>query len=175
MLDLECSNLKANYGRVLCGCIKDLGGKVHTFRQDAVQTGEMWDDTKTVAQILEALHNYDLLVTWFGRWFDVPFLRTRGLHLKRRKTVSVFHLDLWNVCKNNLNLNSNRLASAQAFFKLPDAKTPLDPDQWSRATAGDTRVYDAIVKHCVMDVKVLEGAYDYLLPYVKTIGTRILI
>ena len=171
-LDLETSNLDADYGIILCGAIKEDGvAKSHVFRIDDSPNykAEPWNDEWVCHQISQLTQQFDIIFTWNGARFDVPFLNTRlvkhGLPPMPRK----LHKDLLYTSRYQLRLHSNRLASVQEFFETADDKTAISGTLWTRALTGDRESMDFIIDHCIRDVKVLEEIMGHLRPFIKEI------
>jgi uncharacterized protein YprB with RNaseH-like and TPR domain len=171
IFDLETSNLNADFGVVLCGCVKKYEGAVTTHRMDRLPLYEIdrANDRAVVELLRNELEKYDVWVSYNGKRFDIPFLNTRlmahGLKtLDKRK-----HIDLLYQARYKLKLHSNRLAVVQEYLGLQDAKTTMNGQRWARAMAGYGDGWNYIVKHCILDVKVLEQAYDKLKHFVGPI------
>jgi len=169
MLDLETTNLSANVGRIIAACVKPLEGPITAFSQEGYRGYQktLWDDTPLVEDLEAHLRGYHLLVTYYGRFFDIPFLRSRLTKVPSHKPKRYWSLDLHLTAKNMLKLSSNRLIALQGFLGLSEEKTGLDPDVWAKAGAGNVRATRTVAHHCRQDVKVLELAYTRLLDYVK--------
>ena len=176
MLDIETSGLKANFGRMLCACVKDWHGEVKTFSQADYPSyaSRPWDDRKVVRDTIEELSKYHIWVTYYGTGFDIPFLRSRMVLASspNRNPYEAFHVDLYYKVRNLLQLGRNSLYSAQQHLGLADKKTPLGPKIWLEAGGGSTEALDNIVEHCQQDVIVTEQLYDRFLPFMKTMGAR---
>lgn len=173
ILDIEATNLAADFGRVLCTCIKPLGGKVITLSQTDWPDDfkkRPWDDSKLVAKTLDVLKEYDVWVTYYGKGFDIPFLKTRALPIGKRPYLYAFHVDLYFWNKFGLRMSRRSLLRVQEYLNLKAKKTPLTPDLWQQATAGDKSAYAGIKEHCQQDVIVLEEVYNAALPYIKTLS-----
>ena len=160
--DLECSNLKANFGYLLSGAWKVLGEKkVHcisiadskTFDRDPT------NDKILCKELLKSLEGADIWVAHFGKWFDRPFLNTRLLGHGLPPLPPIPLVDTWKVSKDNLRLNSNRLATIAAWAGVEE-KTALDGGIWVKGMAGHKPSIRYIVKHNIQDVIVLEQVYE---------------
>lgn len=166
--DLETSNLNADFGFIITAAWKFKGEKVHSvaisdfkqFRHDVV------DDREVAKAMYEALAGADIEVSWFGTYFDIPFLNTRLLKHGLTPLPPVSHIDGWRVARNQLKLHSNRLDSVSKFLGIEE-KTPIKGEYWVRAAAGDKRAIEYVREHNEQDVIVLEQAYDRLLPYIS--------
>jgi uncharacterized protein YprB with RNaseH-like and TPR domain len=167
-LDLECSNLNADWGVIICGCIKWDNGKLDTFRITDYKQKDIMDDSGVCIALSEALNDADMWVSWYGARFDVPFLQARLLyHRKKPMSTHIAHVDLWRTSRYQLKLSSNRLANIERFLNLSASKTPIDQGAWIKAIAGSKKHMNTVVKHCKEDVKMLEEAYHLLRPLTK--------
>jgi hypothetical protein len=166
--DIECSNLSADFGRILCIGWMELGeDKPHIISS---RTSKAWqkdptDDRAVLAEARTVLANADLWVTHYGARFDVPFMQTRLLRLGFDPLPYVPNVDTWRTMKYRLRLRSNRLATACDFFDLTP-KTPLRGEQWVRAAAGHAPSLKYIEEHCAADVLALRDCYLLLRPLV---------
>jgi uncharacterized protein YprB with RNaseH-like and TPR domain len=171
-LDLEMSNLNADFGFILCAAVKEVGvEEPHVLRIDQFPNykRQPWNDADISAAIRDLVVGFDLIVTWNGARFDVPFLNTRlskhGLAPLPRK----LHKDLLYTSRYQLRLHSNRLASVQEFFELEMEKTSISGEYWNRAVTGNKEALDYIVDHCIRDVFVLEEVLGKLKPFIREI------
>ena len=167
-LDLECSNLSADWGIIICGCIKWDGGGLDTFRITDYTQRDIMDDCGVACGIRDALEEADLWTGWYSAKFDIPYLQARLMyHEAQAASTKIPHVDLWKTARYELKLSSNRLANIQRFLKLSAAKTPIDQGTWIKAIAGNKKAMDTVVEHCQEDVKMLEEAYHKMRPLVK--------
>jgi hypothetical protein len=129
----------------------------------------LWDDTKLVRSTYELLLEADLVVTWFGKRFDVPALQTR-MALAGLPPLENFggrHLDLYWTARREFTLVSNSLDNAMKFFGCPYHKTDYDPATWNRASHGSQEDMEYVVEHCRRDVLGLGWVYSKLRPYIR--------
>ncbi|MGI0059756.1 MAG: ribonuclease H-like domain-containing protein [Nitrosotalea sp.] len=168
-LDIETSNLNASFGIVYTWAIKSRGtSKVITGRITKNDFNTFPHDKRIVKDLIDEMKRYDVVVTYYGTGFDIPFIRSRAL-----KSNLVFpfyreinHLDLYYVVRHRLKLHSNRLASATQFLGI-EGKTNIDNDFWARAVTGHTKSIDYILKHNIGDVEILEKLHNRLMPYMQ--------
>ena len=171
-LDLECSNLNADWGVIICACIKwDDGqskGKLQSFRMTDYEQEDIMDDSGVCMDVRDALDKADMWVSWYGSKFDVPYLQARLLkHKQHTASTMTPHIDLWRTSRYQLKLSSNRLANVERFFSLRAGKTAIDQGVWIKAISGHKPSMAQVVKHCREDVKMLEEMYHILLPLIK--------
>lgn len=173
VFDFEMTNLSADFGFVLCGVVKDYHDRRPTvFRVDDVLTGSAyqcdcgrthWDDLPVALRLRDELEGYDILISYNGKEFDIPFLNMRLLaEGERALRAPLKHVDLYKdlARRREFRLHTGKLDTLAKHLRLPVQKTPLDPPLWVAAAAGCSKSLDLIVEHCVHDVLVLEQAFD---------------
>lgn len=166
MWDLECTNLSAMIGRILCCSFKPFGKKVYTLRADEIAPdSDPTDDAGLVHKIRDELESYDIIVGHNSKLFDAKFLGGRLFKAGLRPREKRFHVDsMWTV-RANLRISS-KLVNVQEFAGLEDKKTPITWDDWARAGAFYGKGMDQVVSHCEADVRVLEGVYRRIIPFI---------
>jgi uncharacterized protein YprB with RNaseH-like and TPR domain len=160
--DLECSNLSANFGMLLAGGFKTFGEKtVKLYRIDRMPQykKEPWNDIELARLIREELEEADILVSYNGRRFDIPFLNARLIKYDMKPIIGKKHIDLFFTSKFQLKLSNWSLDALAKHLGLPIEKTQMQGDQWIKAMTGDKVSLDYIVDHCRKDVIVLEMAF----------------
>lgn len=174
-LDIESTGFNANIDVMLSWCIK---GRDNKKVEGAVITREelMSDnqDARIVELLVEEMNKYDVLVTYYGTKFDIPFIRTRALYhgtyfpMYRQKS----HKDLYYVVKSKLKLHRSSLMAATEFFGI-EGKTRVLPKHWQKARFGDPKSLQYVYKHNVADVVILEKLHkkieEYSAPHVNPI------
>lgn len=169
--DLECSNLNASFGYILCAGYKELGSnKTHVisitdFKEDFQR--DPTNDRNVVKAIADVLSKADMWITWYGGGFDIPYLNSRLLYHKLPVLPRVPHVDGWRVARGQMKMHSNRLASVSSFLGVEE-KTPLNGPIWIRASAGHKPSIKYVVQHCRQDVVVLEQVYNIIKPLAIT-------
>lgn len=178
--DGEMSNLDANFGQLLCACVVEYrpltdaqlkaGQKpwtnLRTFTL-ADYKDKRWDDRGLAIEWRDALEQYDIIVTWNGVKFDVPFLNTRlRVRWNERELRAPKHKDLMYTARFKLRMNNatldNIAASLGVYKKYGTEKTRMQPEQWTMAMGGHLPSYKYIIHHCQEDVKVLAGVWQEL-------------
>lgn len=163
--DGEMSNLSADFGQLLCACIVEYdphhitGANLQTFTL-ADYDGKRWNDKGLAKAWRDALQEYDIMVTWNGIKFDVPFLNTRLRRWGLKELRSPRHKDLLYTARYKMRLSSNRLDNVAQFLGCQVSKTPMQPEQWTMAMGGHKPSYQYIVTHCRNDVRVLAECWE---------------
>jgi len=164
--DIEATNLNANFGFILCASFKKLGeDEVTTFSiTDSPSFKEDTTDDRWVCeQISEYLSDADIIISWYGTRFDMPYIQSRLLYHKLPIIGPIPHIDGWRIARFKMKLHSNRLQSVTEFLGFED-KTPLNGPIWIKATSGNEDAITYVVKHCEQDVRVLEDVYTTIRP-----------
>lgn len=156
--DIEASNLSANYGILLTACIKPYGENNIT---KIVKKSTNKVDTLAVKETIKALNQYDLIVTWYGVRYDVPFIKTRALlkNIPFGIDPRIRHLDLWDACRKYMKFTSNRLDTVSTDLGFAE-KTRISGEIWNKAVQGDSKAVAYVLHHNVKDVQVLEKVYN---------------
>ena len=75
--DIECNHLNADWGLLICACIKWSDKKtIETFRITDHKQASLNDDRGIAKAIRDSLEDADTIVTWYGKKFDVPYLQS---------------------------------------------------------------------------------------------------
>lgn len=168
-LDIETSNLAADFGIVFLYCIKVAGEDKILERviTDKELHGSL--DKGVLEQVIEDMQKFDLLITYYGTKFDIPFLRTRALYhgLHFPEFGAVQHKDAYYIIKSKFRLSRNRMEQAARILLGKTEKTHINSVYWLKALQGDRRSLNYILDHCRKDVLDLERLYDAVRVYVK--------
>ena len=182
IFDLETSGLYANSSIVLCAVIKPYGKdrysgdvplKTRIIRADEYKS---WKDGKSnnreiIRDIVDELARYDILVAHNGQYFDKAFLNSACIKYGfEPKLRTMKFIDPVMIARKHMRIARNSLASLIDYLDIKDTKTPIKFEHWMKASLdsnSDSLGY--IVKHCVKDVKALEGVYTHVKKLVKSI------
>jgi len=121
-----------------------------------------------INNLLKELENVDIVVTYYGTEFDIPFLRTRAEKwaLDFPKYGYIYHWDLYYKVKKLFNLHRKSLGVVTGFLGIP-GKTALNPEVWFIAQYGDARALKEILEHNEYDVIILEKLHKRIKEYTK--------
>jgi len=165
-LDLECSNLHADFGMIFSYALKELDGpiigRVVTRRE---MLSEIFD-RKLVEECVRDIKKFHRIVVHYGKpgRFDIPFLKTRavlyGIEFPGYRDLYVE--DTYDLAKRNLRLHRNRLESICEFFEIPAKAHKMSPKMWQKAQAGNEGSLQWIWEHNVEDVVSLEAVWKLL-------------
>lgn len=174
--DIEASNLDADYGIMLSWAIKpsDSGEVIGDVLTPAdVKKG--YEDKRIVQSCIEALADFDKVVTYYGTGFDIPFLRARALIVGVDFPTfgSLKHKDLYYTVKSKFKLSSRRLENACRQLLGSTDKTRIDAKFWRNGVRGDKESLNYIFEHNCYDVLDLEKLYEKVIDFSKTNNTSI--
>src|SRR5207249_11759627 len=99
ILDIETTSLEADAG-VLVGA----GLRAEMGQGEYLEGRRTSEENSRLSRLLKRLGSYDVMVTWNGRSFDIPFLTTRLMKhgLDPRHILRKPHTDLDDVVKRRL-------------------------------------------------------------------------
>lgn len=171
-LDIEASDLNANSAWMLSWaiCGRDSRGKKYrTLAYDYASYEDMFKspgvvnrdyDRRIIQSLIQEMKQYDVLVTYYGTGFDIPFIRTRAMILKEKfiKPKTIAHIDLYYHVRGKMSLNRNSLAMATKCLNI-DGKTHLDFAYWKLAAMGDVKAMEELITHNTEDVKILDDLH----------------
>lgn len=173
ILDIETTDLKADYGFMFCYCIKNLGGDIITNSIKPKELKDMSFDKRLIQEFCKDIRKFDKVVTYYGSLFDLPFLRTRAFYYMQRGIPVDFPVfqevkqyDLYFTAKSKLKLRNRRLQTICEHLNIQAKEHPLTPDVWFKARSGDQKALDYIVTHCQEDVRSTEEVYKLFHPLV---------
>lgn len=173
-LDIEASNLKANFGIVLSWAIKDGQSDYvyydHLTNRDVTKFPES-EDRRILETCVNTMRQFDRIVTHYGGDFqyDLPYLRTRSMMMgvSFLKHGEVYHADTFSISKKKLSLSSRRQdIIAEALFKS-SLKSRIDTAAWRGAIRGNTKCVKEVLDHNFRDVLELERNFLAMKPFIK--------
>jgi uncharacterized protein YprB with RNaseH-like and TPR domain len=165
-LDVECSNLNADIGQIIAvGIIKE--------KKKEVKFVEKLEDEKEVLKWLKKeLEGCDLVITWYGSRFDLPFLMTRAIinNIDMSELLKIPSLDLCEFCKKNLSFSKNNLSEVSKTLGIPKNGEVSGKDVlklYLKSIHGDKKAKEEIINHCLDDLEALEKIFKKLEPYLS--------
>jgi uncharacterized protein YprB with RNaseH-like and TPR domain len=174
-LDIETSNLDADFGVMLSWAIKTKGkNEILTDRLTRKDVLSLKYDKDLVGSLIVAMKSYDIIYTFYGARFDIPFSRSRALFhgLMFPTFHQIRHIDLWFAARSKLKIHSNRLQTVCEFLGIK-GKTPILGKYWVEAMSGNDTALHYIQRHNIADAVILEKAAGKLEPYMAISRTSI--
>lgn len=186
--DLETTGLTAIMGIILCSSTLEIvppeyhsnhhdtppQPKTKRLQRTKATRYDPNPDHELVVAIRDELEQYNCIVTWNGKMYDLPILNARLAFFGERPYKPQFHIDaMWFAGGSSLRIGSKKLINVQKFFGLGDTtdggKTDIDWDTWKAAALGAPSAMKEVVTHCEADIKVTAAAYWKLLPMIANV------
>jgi uncharacterized protein YprB with RNaseH-like and TPR domain len=167
ILDIETTSLEADAGTLVsAGLMSDTG------RGEYLEARKTSEEKPLLSKLAKRLESYDVVVTWNGRSFDIPFLTTRLMkhELDPRPILRKPHIDLADVVKSRLRLTFTYLDHVCDFFQIERKKGPMGldvPHLHVRALEGDRKATASIREHCLDDLRATRQVFLKLRPLVE--------
>lgn len=154
--DLETANLTGDYGKILVASLKPYGKKPITWNihPDIGSPSE----EHLVAEVRDALESFPIWVSYYGKMFDVPMLRSRLLFFKQRNVEPRHHLDMYFMLKSKVLTSRRSQAHYLRWLDMPEQKMDLSPAEWGEAMESP-KAMRKLVARCESDVRGLEQLY----------------
>ena len=175
-LDIETSNLDANAGFMVSWAIQDVETRerfADLITSEEI-TAEFGNDKRILLSLVETMKKFDVVLTFWGTGFDIPFMRARavGQGVAFPEYGSIGHLDLFYACRSLFKLHRRSLQAATEFFGI-DGKTHLDLRVWNKGRVGHKPSLSYILEHNIADVDILAKLWAVVKPYRKWIHKSI--
>ncbi|TMI26412.1 hypothetical protein E6H19_02575 [Candidatus Bathyarchaeota archaeon] len=167
ILDIETTSLEADAGVLVgAGLMSEAG------RGEYLEAKRTSEEKSLLSKLAKRLESYDVIVTWNGRSFDIPFLTTRLMKhgLDPRPLLRKPHIDLADVVKSRLRLTFTYLDHVCDFFQVDRKKGAMGldvPHLYVRALEGDRRASLSIREHCLDDLRATRQVFLKLKPLLE--------
>ncbi len=177
-IDIESSNLNADWGICLCVSILDLhSDELYTRIITKEEVFHKTLDKELLKDVLKEMRKFDRLIGYYASnmRFDIPFLRGRSTHhsLDFPNYGEIVMEDLYPSVKYKFRLSRNRLENASRFLVGETSKTHWSGKYWIRAIQGDPEALAYIEDHCKKDVQDLKKLYMKIFKYSRKQRTSI--
>jgi len=183
-LDIETTDLNADYGIICCYCLKEAEGKIYEDRitRDDIKKYsskkrdvEPREDKRIIESLVRDLKNFDRLVLHYGCGFDLPFIRTRAVICRvKYPTHGIYVMsDTWVMLKKKFKLSRNSLENGCRKLVGVSNKDRLSMAIKHGALRGEEWAIQDMLNHCRKDVIDTEALYNLIHPYSKKVKSFI--
>jgi len=167
VLDIETTSLAADAGIVV-----GIGLMPETGPAEYLPVKKTADEKKALTKLVSELEKYEVVVTWNGRGFDIPFLTTRLLShgLDMRPLTSRRHIDLAEIVKGRLKLTFTYLDHVCDFLGIDRKEGAMGmdvPHLYLKAQEGDAKARSVIREHCLDDLEATRKVFLKLKPLLE--------
>lgn len=114
-------------------------------------------DREIIGGLVDKMKECDLIVTHYGTWFDIPFIRTRCQILKIpfiNHSDKIRFGDTWRIARIMGSFKSNSLDNVSRSLKVTTKKTEVKYDYWKLSHFGKDKYFKYILEHNFKDVTV---------------------
>ena len=171
--DIETTGLTAIMGRLLSCSIADNFGNLVTGTILDYPGKTIIDDSALAEWYRDQLEQYDILVGWNSKMYDVPMLNARLMRWgKRPMRGDMMHADImWKAraSSSGLRIGSSKLDNVAKFFRTKNQKSEIDWDTWTLAGTGDPDAIAEVTRHGRADVLVTRDVFNHVKPLIRTI------
>ena len=176
VIDIETTDLKADVGFMLGWAMyyPQEGKTVSAY----ITKKEMFDykfDKRICKKLLEELKNVDVLITYFGTRFDIPFSRTRCLinGVGFPRYAEIRHIDCYYFARGKVATRRKSLGVIAEALGLDAQKTHESISVWNVAKYGKPNALKKIRNYNINDVIVTWDVYNELKKYGKYVPKSI--
>lgn len=168
--DIETMDFKAGgiTDHMICGAILPLDSdEVDTT---VISWDDSRDDRRILADFIEKLSEFDILIGHNITAFDAGWLRSRlAYHGFPYPSKRWMHYDTYQAARRMaIKADRKSLAFLCDFFRVPFVKTAVYPVAWSMVDSPNKAEFDQaiehIVYHCKEDVKANRTLFDAIWP-----------
>lgn len=176
IIDIESTGLRADFGYMLCVCIKtvrenSLNGPTWTVRIDDPRNKKKNDKWLT-KELIKEMNTYDLLLGWNSSQFDYKFINSRCMVHHIAPAIKQHRRDLLYIARANFRFRNNRLVTWSELVSGENQKTKLTPKLHMGTLLFERWAINSVVHHCKIDVMETEKVYKALIPYMGKCGPR---
>ncbi len=164
---------------VLCVGVKPLGKKPYIIATDDYEGYKPLierrkdgiflrrpDDYDVILETWKVLNEYDIIIGWNSKRFDVKKLQAKMLSHGLGPPSPFKQIDLLQEKKKVANSTSNRLDSTGEEWgtgrKLENPGWPL----WRGVAEGDPKAWSLMKRYCLQDIRLTEKNYEVLRPWI---------
>jgi len=125
-------------------------------------------DKRLCEELIDTLNKFDVIYTYYGTGFDIPFMRARCLYynLPFPEFGVLKHKDIYYMVRRLLKLNRKSLDVATKFLGI-QGKNHVLGKEWMLARIGNEAALDYVMEHNVLDCEILEKLHNKLTNYAK--------
>ena len=180
-LDIECTDLTAPWGFVICYVLGDEEGNLIKRKITLEDLYKAEFDKNLLAQFCEDIKPFHRIVGHYigDRKFDIPMLRSRAELWKLPFPLHKFHVitDTHLILKNKFRLKSNSLKAGCEFFGIGAKQHPIMTKYWNYLMTGNKRLMqeaiDYIMVHNIEDVRSTLKLWKRISKYTKLSQTSL--
>lgn len=168
--DIECTNLKSDFGVLLC-----IGYKwLHEKRPKVISVTDypnwrrdLTNSRKLLKDFTRVYEKADLVVTYNGKMFDQKWLNGKLWHYGMPLLPPTPHVDLYQASKTHLNASRKSLQNLAKVGQFKTSKEGVEGNDWLKASTGHLPSIKSVIAHCKADIEVTEEFYYRMRPFIR--------
>lgn len=149
-------------GYVMCWAAKWLGQDEIMF--DSVHRSGA---KKMLTGIHALIDESDAVIHYNGSKFDIPTLNKEFLTHKMLPPAPPKQIDLLKVARAQFRFPSNKLDYVAKALGVGEKVKHAGHELWIRCLAGEAKAWEEMEDYNINDVRILEGVYYKLLPWIR--------
>lgn len=123
---------------------------------------------KMLERIHKLISQADAIVTYNGKSFDVPTLHKEFLSAGLKPPAPVKHIDLYRVAKSEFRFPSHKLDYIAQELGIGHKTHHKGHQLWIDCMAGKEAAWKVMERYNRQDVRLLEGVYERMRPWIRT-------
>ena len=151
--DLEATGLHGDYNSILIASLKPYGKKPISF-----VVSQPGHDQKVVREFRDALSQFPIWCSFYGKGFDIPMLQARLLHHALDPLPKHHHIDLYFQMKYKVKTSRHSQAHLLEWLGTKQRKMTLAPTVWNLEDPVED--LKTLRLRCESDCSGLEALYD---------------
>lgn len=128
--------------------------------------------TAMLARAHELLSEADLVVTYNGKRFDIPYLNAEFARLGWTPPEPYAQVDLFQVVKSSFRFPSNKLDYVCQELGIGSKTSHTGHQLWVDCLAGDPKAWALMKRYNIQDVRITEALYEKCLPWIRVHPSR---
>lgn len=134
------------------------------------------NEKEIIEKFFDFLPDTPCLITFYGSYFDIPFIFARALKNKigmekyKTKICNILQVDVYDVTKNVMHLSKNSLADVCRFLDIKK-NTEFEGRDMSniylKFLGGDNQIKQNIEVHLKDDLVTLKSVFDKFVPIIN--------
>lgn len=125
------------------------------------------DDSPLAVSLAALFDEADIVVTYNGNSFDIPWLNTVMLKNGLEPPSPVKSIDLYQIVKRRFRFSSNKLAFVSERLGIGFKTKHNGFELWTECMAGSRVAWKKMLQYCKQDVRLTEKLYFKLRPWIK--------
>lgn len=174
-LDIECTNLNADFGFILCYCIKVAGEDTIVEGCVTAEDVRVDLDKQLLKKLVKDIESFDRTIGFYSSRFDIPFIKTRCFMqgVSFPPFGSRYHKDLYFAARRNIKASSRGLENLGRIMLGKSSKTRIENKHWIHASQGQKKSLAYVLDHCRKDVIDTEKVHKAFEPHMVMTDTSI--